>query len=104
MFHAMLLDGVTADTTGAWKTAFGCRTFSMQVVLTGTPTGGVVTLEGSNDGSNAIPTALATFTIGTDANLEAKYVVDKPVAFVRAKLASLAGGTSPTVSAKVAGG
>jgi hypothetical protein len=102
MDHLILLNGVTANTTGDWKPVLGCRSFSMQVVLTGTPTGGTVVLEGSNDGTNAIPTVLATFTIGTDANFEAKYCVDKPVAFIRAKLASLSGGTAPTVSAKVA--
>lgn len=99
--HLILLDGVTADVNGAWKTVAGFKDFSMQVVLTGSPTGGTITLESSNDGSNAAPTPLMTFVIGSDTNLEINYVIDKPVAFVRATLAGLAGGTSPTVSAKV---
>lgn len=101
--HLTLLNAVLVDTTGEWKGVAGCRTFSIQVVYTGSPSGGVITLEGSNDGSNAVPTVLAIFTIGTDANGEMKFVVDKPVAFVRAKLASLSGGTAPTVSAKIVG-
>lgn len=99
--HLVLLDGVAANVTGSWKTVAGFKNFSMQTIHTGTPTGGVVTLEGSNDGDTAAPTALATFTIGSDANGEINYVIDSPVAYIRAKLASLAGGTSPTVSVKV---
>lgn len=100
-YHLILLDGVEANTTGEWKGVAGFRTLSMQTILTGSPTGGTVTLEASNDGVNAAPAVLATFTIGADGNFDMKYVIDKPVAFVRAKLAALAGGTSPTVSVKV---
>lgn len=78
-----------------------CRSFALQVVLTGGPSGGTVTLVGSLDGTN-FDAALATFTIGTDASGVIKYVVDKPLRYVKAVLAGLTGGTSPTVTANVA--
>lgn len=102
-FNECLFNAITANATSGWLPVVGCRgNFSIQYVLTGTPTGGTVVLEGSNNSVTAVPTVLATLTIGTDASGEMKFVVDKPVAFIRAKLASLTGGTSPTVSVWVA--
>lgn len=96
--HICLLNAVTGNTTSPWHLVLA-GTYSLQVVLTGSPSGGTVTLEGSNNGSTADTTAAATFTIGTDASGVTKFVVDKPYAYIRAKLASLTGGTNPTVSA-----
>jgi hypothetical protein len=74
---------------------------AMQVVLTGAPSGGTVTLVGSLDGVNW-SAALATFTIGTDTNGDIKVSTGKPVIKARAVLAGLTGGTSPTVTALLA--
>lgn len=100
-----LLNAVLVNTTGGWVPVPGSRgNYSIQYILTGTPTGGTVVLEGSNNSITAVPTVLATLTIGTDATGEMKFAVDKPVAFVRAKLAGLTGGTAPSVSAFLAVG
>lgn len=95
---AKSLDAVTANANGsAIDLEVAARTHGMQVVLTGGPTGGTVTLQGTLDGTNWF--ALATFTIGTDASGDIKFAVDTPVQQVRAVLAGLAGGISPTVTA-----
>ena len=102
-FPNVALDRATANVTGpVAKLATVHSKLSMQVVLTGSPSGGTVTLQGSLDGINFdATTALATFTIGTDTSGAIKFSIDKPVSAYRVVLASLAGGTSPTVTATV---
>ena len=102
-FPNVVLDRAAANVTSP---VFDFKTvhskLSMQVVLTGAPSGGTVTLQGSVDGVNFdTTTALATFTIGTDHSGDIKFVVDKPVSACRVVLAGLTGGTSPTVTATV---
>lgn len=95
--------GGTAVVNGAWLPLYGSRgVYSFQVTVAGTPSAGTISLQGSNNGINAASTALATFVIGTDTNNDLKYVVDKPVAFVRASIGALTGGASPSVSAWIA--
>lgn len=99
------LDAATADANGSTE-AFGRahKTWGMQVVLGGdvVATGGTVTLHLSHDGTNW-SAAVATFTIGTTTNKDIVYAVDKPASFARAVLASLSGGTNPTVTATICG-
>jgi len=99
------LDAVAANVNGPVTNLSGAHAkLAMQVLLTGAPTGGTVTLQGSLDGTNfdTSGTGLAQFTIGTDASGAIKFAIDKPVSFYRVALAGLAGGTNPTVTAIVA--
>ena len=102
-FPNRALDAVTANVTGS-VTKLGTvhSKLSMQVILTGAPSGGIVTLQGSLDGVNFdTTTALATFTIGTDNSGDIKFVVDKPIMAYRCVLAGLTGGTNPSVTAVI---
>jgi hypothetical protein len=102
--NVVALNAVTANGSSS-VISYGSprRNLSMQTILTGSPTGGTVTLYGSLDGTNfdTTSTGLAQFTIGTDASGAIKFVVDKPVMAVKVTLASLAGGTAPTITANV---
>lgn len=91
-------DGETVGAGRAYKT------WAMQVVLGGgaVPTGGTVKLHLSFDGINWSE-PVATFTIGTTVNKDIVFAVDKPAIYAKAVLASLSGGTNPTVSAKIVG-
>lgn len=62
---------------------------------------GTVALELSNDGTNWAPTDAATFTIGTSVNKDFVWATGKPALYARAVLASLTGGTNPTVTATI---
>ncbi len=100
----VVLDTVTSNQTSP-VTVLGSfhSKLSLQVVIggSGSPTG-TVSLQGSLDGVNFdVANALATFTIGTDTSGAIKYSIDKPVFAYRVVLASLAGGTKPTITATV---
>ncbi len=99
------LNSVTTDTTSSITTLSAVRKdVSMQVVLTGSPTGGTITLQGSLDGTTFDPVTggLALFTIGTDTSGNIKFSAAKPFLAYRVVLAGLTGGTTPHVTAKVA--
>jgi methyl coenzyme M reductase beta subunit len=68
-------------------------TYSWDIIITGGPSAVTVNLEGSDDGTN-------WFTVDTSTSTSSalRHVVDKPVRFLRANLATLTGGSSPTVS------
>lgn len=102
-FPNTALDRVTGNqTSGAFPLGRTHSKLSLQVVLTGSPSGGTVTVQGSLDGVNFDTTnALATFTIGTDASGAMKFSIDKPFYAYRVVLANLTGGTNPTVTALV---
>lgn len=72
--------------------------FTMQSVVTGAPTAVSLVLEGSLDGAN-----WATLATSTSVTGDQQYATGKPQRFVRARLATLTGGTSPTVTAFIAG-
>jgi hypothetical protein len=96
-----VFDAITANaSSGKVYLGFSPSKWALQVKHTGTPTGGTVVLATSLNGSDFV--TLATWTIGTDVNGTIIYVVDKPATFYQVTLASLSGGTSPTVSAWVA--
>ncbi len=102
---ATSLSAVAANGNGTTIDFGTCvRTFSLQTLLTGTPTGGTVVLQLSNDGTNWSPTITgSTFTIGAQVSGEMVFVSDKPARYARAVLAGLTGGTSPTVTTRIAG-
>ena len=104
MAQKFLASLIAAGATGAGSAqAFpeGYRSHALQVILGGTlaPTTAVVNLEGTLDGQNWF--SLAQWTKASQASGDIVFAVDKPVAQVRANLASLAGGTAPTVSANI---
>jgi len=67
--------------------------FTWQTVVTGSPASISTTLEGSNDGTNWTVLDTSTATTG-----EVRSIANTPVAFIRANLGTLTGGTSPKVS------
>jgi hypothetical protein len=71
--------------------------FAFDILITGSPSGVTVLLEGSLDGTN-------WFTMETVAGTSdsLNFSVDKPVRFVRANLTVLTGGSSPTVAVGIA--
>jgi hypothetical protein len=74
----------------------GCNKSAMQVSFTGGSPTVVVNLKGSIDGTNYF--TLATFN--TSGNASGDIVTSStPVAYLRADLATLSGGSSPTVTA-----
>ena len=73
------------------------RLFTMQTVVTGAPTAVSCKLQGSLDGVNWSDLATSSSTTG-----DQQYVVDKPQKYIRANLATLTGGTAPTVTVLVA--
>jgi hypothetical protein len=96
LFNAVALG--TATVNGDWFPVYGGRgVYSFQATVAGTPSAGTITLQGSNDGVHGA--ALTTFVVGTDTNYDLKYVVDKPVSFLRASAGPVTGGASPTCSA-----
>lgn len=97
---------VNTGSTGLPNHDFGIMhtSIALQVVLGGTvpATGGVITVYGSLDGVNYDPTPLATWTVGTQVSGNIVVATGKGFIYVNCQLASLAGGTSPTVNAVVA--
>lgn len=71
--------------------------YSLQVKQTGGATGVVVTLDGSNNGTDFF--TIGTWTLASQSNNDIIFVVDKPIAYAQANLTTLSGGTTPTVSA-----
>lgn len=70
-----LMDGVTTNTTGAWKKrAYGENTFQASVTGTGA-VGVAVAIEVSNDGVNALDTEAGTITLsGTNSASDGFYM------------------------------
>lgn len=89
-----------ATSTGAGTAAdldFVRGTFTMATVVTGAPSAVSVTLQGSLDGVTFQTLATSTSTTG-----DQQWQVDKPQRYLRANLATLTGGTSPTVTVRAA--
>lgn len=92
------LVAATAVGAGGSYDLSGCYSkFTLQTVVSGAPTTVSVVLEGSLDGTNWTTLATSSSTTG-----DQQSVADKPQAYVRARVATLTGGTSPAVSAFIA--
>lgn len=97
MLPFVSLNAATSTGSGAEKDLEG--TFGNHSILqsvTGSPTDWLIELQGSHDGVNW--TTLA----GLDENNTFHSLVNFPLRYVRANLASFTGGTSPTFSATIA--
>ena len=70
--------------------------FTWAVVVTGSPSGISITLEGSLDTTNWAVLDTSTNTAG-----EVRGITGKPVTFLRANLGTLTGGTAPTVTVSI---
>ncbi len=88
-------NGVTAPVASIPHWVFGSTTGGCQVVVTGSPTTALVAMEGSLDGTNW--TLLAELNCGPSGAIFEFQV--KSMAYVRARLKTLSGGTAPTVTA-----
>ena len=85
---------LSAAATGAGQAyAVPAKAYTWQTIVTGTPTTIAINLEGSMDGVN-----FAQIDTSALAGGELRSVANKPVAFIRANLATLTGGTAPTVT------
>lgn len=81
-------------TTAALPLPYGFSQHTLQIIVTGGPSGCTVNLDGSLDGVNWFDLSGAqTCTSNT-----MFHVVSKPVAYVRGDLTALTGGTAPTVT------
>lgn len=81
-------------TTAALPLPYGFSQHTIQIIVTGGPSGCTVNLDGSLDGVNWFDLSGGqTCTSNT-----MFHVVSKPVAYVRGDLTALTGGTSPTVT------
>jgi hypothetical protein len=76
----------------------GASKLGVQVVTTGSPASFAVELQGSIDGANWVTLVTAT---NSAINGYGQGAAQGPAQFIRLHLASLSGGTSPTVSASV---
>lgn len=101
---AVALTSLSAATaTGAGTSqayTFARQAFALQVTSTGTPTAVIVNLEASLDGSHWFKVGAWNSTLQTTGDIV--FVSDAPCYTIRANLATLTGGTSPTVTATVA--
>lgn len=92
--NAATATGPSAATDlGSMRTAL-----ALQTVVTGTPSGVTVTLEGSLDGVHWAPALLTSTSTTGDYQGRA----GSPVRYIRANLTALTGGTAPTVTAIIA--
>lgn len=87
----------TAVDLGVVRTAF-----AMQTVVTGSPTGVTVNLEGSLDGSHWATIVSSTSTTGDYKSAGQASATAPCFRYIRANLTTLTAGTSPTVTAIIA--
>ena len=81
-------------TTAALPLPYGFSQHTLQILVTGSPSGCTVNLDGSLDGTHWFDLSGGqTCTSNT-----MFHVVSKPVAYVRGDLTALSGGSSPTVT------
>ena len=94
LLNAVTSTGAGTNIWGGRKEAGGYQQkYTWQTVVTGSPASVSVKLEGSLDGDN-------WYALDTSSNVsgELRAVVNSPVAFVRGNLATLTGGSSPSVT------
>jgi len=72
------------------------RVFGWDVVVTGSPSSLRVDIEGSLDGTTWFQ--LDTYTTAAST---LRFIVDKPVRYIRANLVTLGGGSSPTATTRI---
>lgn len=100
IFVTKSLAAATATGAGTSSSSFGLLSkHSWHVIVTGSPASVTVNLEGTIDGSNWF-----TLDSSTTTTSEMRHVVNKPVTQIRANLATLTGGSSPTVTVTIASG
>ena len=99
------LSAVLVTGVGASFPTSGCCKFGIQVVLAGSPATAVATLEGTldtdNDDTKNHWVTLVTWDVGSQTSGDILFVVDKPVAKIRANCTTLTTGTGKTVTAKL---
>lgn len=94
-----LLNAVTATGAGSITTlSTGMEIHTWTTVVTGAPSAVSINLEGSIDGTNFF-----TLDNETTTTSDMQHVVNKAVTSIRANLATLTGGTAPTVTVKYIG-
>lgn len=102
------LNAVTGATTTDAEEITGTGQYGLQFSTTGSPTSGVITLQGSIDGTNWV--TLQAMNVATDASGRIAWSLAtvpggtatlRPVVYIRLDLSGLDGGSSPTLSASV---
>lgn len=99
---AILLSAVAATGVGSgYMCGGGIESHTMQATITGAPTAVTVDLQGSVDGDVWFQLDTHAFSAGELTATGAMWhIVNKVVKYVRANLATLTAGTSPTVTVK----
>lgn len=87
----------TGQTTGFLASTFN---HAIELIVTGSPSTCTYRLQGSIDNSTWFNISASDITC---TSTTVAYEVDKPVVYVRGNLATLSGGTAPTVTLKYAG-
>lgn len=97
-----LLSAVVATGAGSsYMCGSGIEAHTVQAAITGAPTAVTVDLEGSLDGTTWFQLDTHAFSAGELTATGAMWhVVNKVIKYVRANLATLTAGTSPTVTVK----
>lgn len=92
-----LLQGATTTTTGDWKYKDAPNS-TTQATVTGTgAVTATVVIDVSNDGVNAIATALGTITLSGTTSSSDGFVTNAPWKYVRARVTAISG-TGATVN------
>lgn len=95
-----LLNAATATGAGSTVRTNGFRTYSIQVISTGSPDAVKVNVEGSNDGATwFVIGAWDSSTPQTSGDIVV--IKDSPCLYIRPNLATLTNGTAPTVTAYI---
>lgn len=86
-----LLVGATTTSTGAWRYKDAPKaTIQATVTGTGAITAGI-TIEVSNDGTNAVGTALGTISLSGTTSASDGFTTDAPWKYIRARVTSTGG-------------
>lgn len=95
------VDGATSTVTTDPEEVTGASTFGLQGSVTGSPSTAVSVLEGSIDGANWSELISFNYHQPTTVDNKTAWVAGRPVRFIRARVATLSGGASPSTTISV---
>jgi hypothetical protein len=95
------IDGATSTVTTDPEEVSGASSFGLQGSVTGSPSTAVSTLEGSIDGVNWAELISFNYHQPAVVDNKAAWVTGRPARYIRARVATLSGGTSPTMTVSV---
>ena len=97
LLGAVAATGISTIYLDVWNTRGGWPLhYTWTTLTTGSPASVTVNIEGSIDGTNFYQLDQSVNTSG-----ELRSIANKPVRWIRANLATLTGGTAPTVTVQI---